>query len=131
MVEHKYNVGIECFKMGMYLHALTHDLSKFLPSEFFGYARHFQGPGDKDGMSLAWCYHQHRNKHHWDYWVKSDGETVPMPIKYLKQLIADWRGMGRKFNDTAEEYYVKNKERIILHEQSRYELETRLNILTG
>jgi hypothetical protein len=43
VLEHKWNVGIECLKMGMPLHALTHDLSKFRPSEFIPYAKYFYG----------------------------------------------------------------------------------------
>ena len=39
IVEHKKNVGIECLKAGMFIHAITHDLSKFLPSEFIPYAK--------------------------------------------------------------------------------------------
>jgi len=41
IIEHKFNVGIECFNMGLYWHAFTHDLSKFLPDEFFPYANWF------------------------------------------------------------------------------------------
>lgn len=44
VLEHKKNVFKVCWKRGMYLHAFTHDLSKFLPSEFFPYAERFYGP---------------------------------------------------------------------------------------
>ena len=122
ILEHKKNVGIECFKMGMPIHAITHDLSKFLPSEFIGYAKYFYGNKEKykKDFDSAWLLHQHRNKHHWDYWVKSDTHPVSMPKKYVKQMIADWRGMGRKFNDTAESFYNKNKDRFIMHIETEF-----------
>lgn len=118
VIEHKWNVGIECLKMGLFWHAITHDLSKFLPSEFIPYAKHFCAGPNRKLFEIAWCIHQHRNKHHWDYWVKADGNAVPMPRKYVKQMIADWRGMSRKFGDTAVEYYVGNKKRMILHKDT-------------
>ena len=117
VIEHKINVGIECLKMGMPFHAITHDLSKFLPSEFIGYAKYFYGDKKqyKQDFDIAWLLHQHRNKHHWDYWVNSSGGSVPMPYRYVRQMVADWRGMARKFNDTAESFFKKNKDRFVMH----------------
>jgi len=43
IIRHKWYVGIECFKMGVYWRGITHDLSKFLPSEFIPYAKYFYG----------------------------------------------------------------------------------------
>lgn len=119
IIEHKWNVGIECVKMGLYLHAFTHDLSKLYPSEFISYAKHFYNGPNRKLFETAWCLHQNRNKHHWDYWVKADGHAVPMPNKHVKQMIADWRGMSRKFGDTAEEYYMLNKHKMRLHKETK------------
>ena len=43
VIQHKYYVFIECWKDGLYWHGITHDLSKFMPSEFFPYARWIYG----------------------------------------------------------------------------------------
>lgn len=132
IVEHKWNVGIECLKSGLFFHAFTHDLSKFLPSEFFPYARFFheknkgkkykQSDESKENFQIGWNYHQKRNKHHWNYWVnvsrKDKVVPVEMPMKYVKQMIADWRGMSRKFGDTPSNYFAKNKHNMILHEKT-------------
>lgn len=65
-----------------------------------------------------------RNKHHWNYWVsvtrKDEIVPIPMPPIYVMQMIADWRGMSRKFGGTAKEYYTKNKHTFIMH---RYTIE--------
>lgn len=122
---HKWYVFLECLKIMQPWHGITHDLSKFLPSEFFPYAKKFYG-GDyahkyfeiENAFDIAWLLHQRRNKHHWDYWVKSDGKPVPMPGKYAIQMIADWRAMGSVHGDTAEEFYKKNKKRMILHSET-------------
>lgn len=129
ILEHKKNVGIECIKMLMPIHAITHDLSKFLPSEFIPYARYFfdtnkakkydKGTEEHKDFQLGWCHHQNRNKHHWNYWVsvtrKSNAQhPIPMPHRYIEQMVADWRGMSRKFGGTWQEYYEKNKDEMIL-----------------
>lgn len=124
--QHKYYVFIECMKIGLYLHAFTHDLSKLLPSEFKAYARWFHTPegtvyigrNTKLEFNVAWNHHQNRNKHHWNYWVKACGEAVPMPKKYVKQMVADWRAMGRRFGDTANSYYHRSKSEMILHPET-------------
>ena len=119
IIEHKVNVFIECFKEGLYLHAFTHDSSKFLPSEFFAYAEKFHSqtykyelPDKEKKFKIAWLYHQRRNKHHWDYWVNSEGIALDMPAKYIKQMVCDWRGVSRKFGDTPLSFYNKNRKDI-------------------
>ncbi len=124
LIEHKWNVGIECIRRGMFWHAITHDLSKFLPREFFAYANYFFGKNKSDKVkekfSVAWNYHQKTNKHHWNYWVCIDSQTmpIPMPKKYVKQMVCDWRGMSRKFGDTALEYFIMNQPVMRLHEDT-------------
>lgn len=133
IVEHKKNVFIECWKNGLYIHAFTHDLSKFRPSEFITYANFFyksegyeKSYKDKESFQYGWCLHQKRNKHHWNYWVIVDGKNkikpVPMPFKYIKQMICDWKGMSRKFGDNWIDYYEKNKDNFILHENTEVEI---------
>lgn len=133
ILQHKKNVGIECLKMGMPLHALTHDLSKFRPSEFIPYARYFyetdkannydKSTESNDNFQKGWNHHQKRNKHHWNYWVSVTRTTepltpIPMPRKYVKQMIADWRGMSSKFGGTWKDYYSKNYKEMLLHDET-------------
>ena len=132
LLEHKKNVFIECVKSGHFIHAITHDLSKFLPSEFVSYAKFFYSKNRTktyktsdeidENFLKGWCFHQKRNKHHWNYWVcltrKDEIEPVPMPRKYIKQMILDWKAMGRKFGDTPKGYYEKNKKDFIMHKDT-------------
>ena len=144
IVGHKWNVGIECLKAGMVFHAITHDLSKFLPSEFIPYSRFFHAKNrtkeykksDETDLNFqtGWNRHQKRNKHHWNYWVsvtrKGDGlETfaLPMPEKFVKQMICDWRGMSRKYGGETKDYYIKNKHEMILHSETEKFLDELLN----
>jgi hypothetical protein len=132
VVEHKKNVFIECWKMGLYYQAFVHDLSKFLPSEFIPYARFFYETdreknykrSDESNMNfqMGWLHHQKRNKHHWNYWISisrmNDIRPMPMPKKYVLEMIADWKGMSRKFGGSAKEYYNKIKGEMILHPET-------------
>ncbi|MEW9110929.1 MAG: DUF5662 family protein [Cytobacillus gottheilii] len=40
-LDHQLNVLVECWKEGLYIQGITHDLSKFSPKEFFPYAKKF------------------------------------------------------------------------------------------
>ncbi len=135
LVNHKWNVGIECLKVGQFLHSLTHDLSKFRPSEFIPYANFFTGGNNNETLEdfqKGWTLHQNRNKHHWQYWVdiikKDELCPVPMPYKYVKQMVADWRGMSRKFGDNTKDWYFKNKNAMILHQLTKQRI---ANIFLG
>lgn len=132
LIEHKKNVFIECMKMGMFWHAITHDMSKFLPSEFIPYSKFFYSTNRTKNYKKSdeansdfqngWCHHQKRNKHHWNYWIsvtrKNEIIPISIPKKYVRQMIADWRGMSRKFGDTPGEYFNKNKDNMILHKHT-------------
>ena len=142
IVEHKWNVFLECLKMKQPVHGLLHDLSKFLPSEFFSYAIFFhsknrtkvykQSDESDPNFQKAWCLHQKRNKHHWNYWVsvtrKDEIIPIPMPEKYVMQMIADWHGMSRKFGGETKDYFIKNKDQMILHPETIKIIGKELNI---
>lgn len=116
LLEHKKNVFICCFKRGLYWHALTHDLSKFLPDEFIPYARFFYGEHSKEkqeqinkNFDKAWDKHKQRNKHHWESPLhKSDGNgELIMEEKHIKEMVCDLEAMALKFGDNAEKYFNK------------------------
>src|SRR5207249_1167176 len=112
----------ECCRLGIPIAGVTHDLSKFLPSEWVPYAQHFYGDAagraDKAAaFDSAWLYHQRRNPHHPQWWVllQDSGETklLPMPDRYRREMLADWIGAGRAqgYPDTAA-WYRANRDRI-------------------
>ncbi|MGL6174822.1 MAG: DUF5662 family protein [Cellulosilyticaceae bacterium] len=120
----------------MYVHAFTHDLSKFRPSEFIPYARYFYIDKEKykHDFDYAWSLHYYRNKHHWNRWYFEESDIMKehvyeMPSKYIDQMIADWSAMSRKFGDTPQKYYLNNYHKIKLDRGSRYSLERKLGLL--
>lgn len=70
---------------------IIHDLSKFLPSEFPHLARKFFGVNDDgDGFSAYYLLHTSRNAHHPRYWMSSNGDPLPVPMIFVKEMLADW-----------------------------------------
>ncbi len=148
IIRHKHYVLIGCVKMKVgILQAIFHDISKFHPIEFFPYARTFYNSDGtkkdlrrKDGgydpnntkevseFSYAWIHHQ-KNKHHWQAWISigdfGNLKPVKIPEKYIREMIADWIGAGLSYSGENNPvlWYNKNKETMILHEESRNRIE--------
>lgn len=62
---HRRLVRHYCFKLGLVWQGLTHDLSKYSPTEFWRGVKYYQGwrsPNDQErlenGVSLAWLHHK-------------------------------------------------------------------------
>jgi hypothetical protein len=131
ILRHKWFVFLECWKVGLFWRGLTHDLSKFSPAEFGAYARYFfDGKRNKLEFDLAWLHHQRCNDHHWNWWV--DGAVAwEMSEEARAEMICDWRAMGRAFGDTAQSYYLANREKIILAPRTRLLVEIDLEVPCG
>lgn len=144
VIRHKWFVFLESRNLGITWLGIIHDWSKFLPSEFLPYARHFHGPNakqwrDKTGyykptdtgdpaFDFAWFLHQKRNKHHWQYWCLPEDERglkrLLMPDKYRREMLADWRGAGRaQGTPDVLAWYKKNGDKLQLHPETRKRIE--------
>jgi len=146
LIRHKWFVLVAGLKVRAPLWRLIiHDWSKFLPSEWFAYVDYFYREEETisddqfvdERFNMAWLYHQNRNKHHWQYWVmqKEDGglAVLPMPEKYVREMVADWASAGRAINghwDVAQ-WYRKNRDRIKIHSETRMEVEQLLQVYYG
>lgn len=150
---HKYHVFCECAKQGMPIRGLIHDWSKILPSELVPYYRHFYGDmkrgrdesgyykatdsGDPE-FDYAWLLHVSRNPHHWQFWIlpcDEDGTGAPtdmkvyeMPLKYRKEMLADWIGAGKAQGTKGVQYWwAKNKSKMVLGTATRAWLDAEIN----
>lgn len=110
--KHKAIVLKECFACGLVWQGITHDLSKFSPTEFVSSAKYFQGtrsPIEAEkaavGYSAAWLHHKGRNPHHWEYWTDfgENGEVIAnrIPRKYVIEMVCDWIGAGKAYGGDA------------------------------
>ena len=146
---HKMWVMRYCFKIGLYWQGLTHDLSKYSPTEFLVGMKYYQGdrsPNNAEredtGMSKSWMHHKGRNKHHFEYWIdfskSSQGLSgAKMPVNYLVEMVMDriaasrvYRGAGYT-DGAAWEYYQMEQPYLsgIMHPETQAELEKILIML--
>lgn len=142
LAKHKWFVGRECFKQGLYWQGLIHDWSKFGPAEWSAYANFFTPDEGADknelraGFLKGWNHHIHHNPHHWQYWCtqKDTGgrHLFEMPEKYAREMVADWRGASLAMFgvDDTRDWYLKRKQHILLHANTRTLVEQLLGITT-
>ena len=145
---HKMLVMKYCFRVGLYRQGLMHDMSKYMPSEFFVGVKYYRGiesPNNVErretGVSGAWLHHKGRNKHHFEYWMdyslnKDEGIVgMKMPDKYVAEMFCDRLAaskiyMGDKYYpEYPLEYFNRSRHRIIIHPETEAELEKMLIML--
>ena len=109
---------------------LLHDLGKFHPREFFGYANKFYGADDNpDAFDLAWLHHQNHSDHHWEYWMirgvhkmqhKGLIGIIEMPEACVREMISDWIGASLTYQRTPdmEGWLRKNLSKLDLHPET-------------
>ena len=147
ITHHKRLVLQGCFRVGLYWQGITHDLSKFSPTEFSVGIRYWTGKrspnaGERQekGFSTAWMHHKGRNRHHWEYWTDLSPETgryesCPMPRKYLVEMVMDRRAAcmtyeGASYTDASPwAYYERSRERKSMHPELKLQLEFLLMML--
>ena len=127
---HRRLVRHYCLRLGLVWQGLTHDLSKYSPTEFWRSAKYYQGyrrPNDQErkenGVSLSWLHHKGRNRHHFEYWIdyclRPDGSVYmggcKMPKRYVAEMFCDRIAACRvyqkeKYTDASPwEYYQRSK----------------------
>ena len=146
---HKYQVARGCFKVGLYWQGITHDLSKYSPTEFGVGIKYFQGfrsPNNAEreelGYSAAWLHHKGRNRHHYEYWFDYDSRSktgemvpVPMPDKYIAEMVMDRIAACKvykkdSYTDASSlEYYYHGTDKAPMHSYTRECLEKILKML--
>ena len=145
---HRRLVRKYCFRLGLYRQGLTHDLSKYSPTEFWAGVKYFQGdhsPNDAQrkahGCSASWMHHKGRNRHHFEYWTdySMDGSGitgVEMPKKYVAEMFCDRLAASKVYRggdfDPGDPYkfFLRGKEkRLLIHPATSALLEKILLVL--
>lgn len=140
VTEHRRMVRKLCFKCGLYWQGLTHDLSKYSPTEFWNGVKFYTGTmsphvGEREtyGYSKAWLHHKGCNKHHAEYWqdIRPNGftEPIPIPMKYFAEMLCDRVAasmvyLSDKFTKrSALDYYRTHYDENQFHPETREQLE--------
>ena len=147
ITRHRHEVMKNCFRAGIPLQGLLHDLSKYSYEEFSLGVKYYQGTrspheGERDsyGYSLAWMHHKGRNKHHFEYWTDYDPVTrvmspVKMPLRYVKEMFCDRVAASKiymkdDYNDgSALAYFMRGKNTRMIHPETSELIEKLLTML--
>ncbi len=142
ITHHRRLVRAGCFQVGLYWQGLTHDLSKYAPSEFLVGAKYYQGTRSPNNAEREDMHHKGRNKHHYEYWIDYSLHAepggmlpCPMPKKYIAEMIMDRIAacktyQGDHYTDRSPlEYYLQGKDPAPLHPSTRKSLEHLLRML--
>lgn len=130
-----------------------HDESKYDQDEYHAYDAYFYG-GNRSykvvqDFNRAWLRHQHRNPHHWQYWVLINDEPgddingipyegkftniicMKIPLEYIFEMIADWWAFSWKKENLLEifSWYGAHREYQLINSQSRVILEDILKMM--
>lgn len=147
---HRWLVCKGCFHVGLYRQGLTHDLSKYSPTEFRAGIRHYTGtrsPNDLErranGYSEAWLHHKGRNKHHFEYWndysldrsAEFPVQPVPMPKRYVAEMFCDRVAASKVYHKddytdrSPLEYYLMGRSKQLMHPETDALLHQMLTVL--
>lgn len=144
---HRHLVIKHCFKAGIPMRGLLHDLSKFSPAEFFTGAKYYLGnrsPNERErelfGYSKAWLHHKGRNKHHFEYWndvnpATKRYEPVKMPTVYLIEMFCDRVAASKTYQGDAYtdehpiNYFLRGNAKLSMHPETAETLEMLLRML--
>ena len=147
ITKHRWLVMLGCFRVGLYRQGLTHDLSKYSPTEFWTGARYYQGnrspnaaEREDKGYSEAWMHHKGRNRHHFEYWIDVDPaekiyKPVKMPLRFLAEMFCDRVAAskiyrGEKYRDSDPlDYFLSRKPTRSIHPETSDMLEKLLRML--
>ena len=117
--------------------SFNHDESKYSTEEYNAYDQYFYG-GNRSykvvqDFNYAWLHHIHQNPHHWQYWVllEDDPEaglpykTLPIPLSYIFEMIADWWSFSWKNGNLFEifNWYAEHRDKQYIDPNSRMILE--------
>lgn len=89
ILRHKYYVSIECFKQGLIWQGITHDMSKFLPSEFKAYAEYFYGE-----KHCCNCKNFRKNKDNYCYAI----------FEYMVNIYTNGASRCKMYSKLSEEF---------------------------
>jgi hypothetical protein len=117
-----------------------HDNSKWDDEEYFAYCEYFYGeqtPEVKELFDYAWLRHQHNNPHHWQHWVLREDsgnlKALEMPYMDVIEMVCDHWAFSWVKGDLHEifEWYDLNKEKMVLHTNTKKLYESILDKIEG
>lgn len=122
--------------MGIFWHALKHDLTKYTPIEFNTSAKYYAGNHSpvyeerihNNYFSKVCQHHTKRNPHHWEYWTDFFCGRIlikTMPWVYATEYVCDMLSASYTYNpksfkpETTLEYFLSHSEKYFITEATK------------
>ncbi len=136
ITKHRHRVIKNASHMGIFFHALKHDLTKYGFTEFFTSSKYYIGdhsPVYEERLSNNYfskvCqHHTKRNKHHWEYWTDFFAGRIlakRMPWKYAVEYVCDVISASYTYNpkefkkENPYNYFIKKKDHYFMNEGTK------------
>lgn len=112
ITKHRKRVIRNASHMGIFFHALKHDLTKYGFLEFITSSKYYVGNHSpvyeerihNDYFSSVCQHHTKRNMHHWEYWADFFAGRIlakQMPWKYATEYVCDVISASYTYNPKA------------------------------
>jgi hypothetical protein len=109
ITKHRHQVIRNAYHMGIFWHALKHDLSKLSYVEFHNSAKYYVGSSSpvyaqrmaNHYYSSICQHHTRRNPHHWEYWTDFFAGRIvikTMPYKYATEYVCDMLAASKTYD---------------------------------
>ena len=136
ITRHRHQVIRNAWHLGIFFHALKHDLTKYGYTEFHLSARYYAGDHSpvyeerlrNDYFSFTCQHHTKRNPHHWEYWTDYFRGRVlarAIPWKYAMEYVADMLSASKTYDpkhfrpETTYEYFNSRADTYFMHPVTR------------
>lgn len=142
VIKHKANIVKPMVEMNLpYSQALSHDISKFRPSEFSPYRNWFFGPEGRTAVEPSskvfntWRHavqkHYKDNPHHW---MKVGKDPAKVPIETKMESVADWYSVGKTLRGsrgypTFKNWYIKRRDKLPVDNTTKTIIDYNLGLL--
>lgn len=111
---HKWWVLYYAIMCGIPWQGITHDMSKFSPTEFFTNVKYTEKgispitiQKNEIGFSIPWQHHKGHNPHHYEFWMDrfdEGGYVCRMPFKYTVEMLCDYLAANKAYNGKNATY---------------------------
>ncbi len=132
ITKHRHQVIKNGFHMGIFLHTLKHDLSKYTFKEFIPSCKNYQGNSSpifairkkQNNYCEVAIHHTRKNKHHYEYWIdfyKGKLLLKAMPYKYAVEYVCDVLAASKTYDKvhfsgkTCYDYFCAREEFYLMH----------------
>lgn len=132
ITKHRNGVIKNASHMGIFWHALKHDMSKYGWTEFHNSSINYVGTSSPvyqqrlngNYFSSICQHHTKRNPHHWEYWTDFYGGHIlakRMPWKYAVEYVCDMLSASKTYNKKSFnsavtlEYFLKRRDHYFMN----------------